>query len=80
MRFKLDWVRSKNMFRKGGLWNVDFAFTIRKVDINTTRYNLTICGWVEDVANSISFGEWMIGHLDLFRVSGVGQGNKELAS
>ena len=80
MRFKLDWVISENMFRKGALWNVDFAFTVRKVDIDTTRDLLAVCGWVEDVANSFSLGEWMVGHLDLFGISGVGQCNEELAS
>ena len=80
MGFKLNWVRSKNMFGKRGLWNVDFAFTVRKVDIDTTRDDLTVCGWVEDVANSLSFGERMIGHLDLLGISSVGQCNKELAS
>ena len=75
-----DWVSCEDVFSKGALWNVDLAFTVEKVHIDTTRDNLTVSGWVEDVANSLTLGEWMISHLDLFGVSGVGQGNEELAS
>ena len=68
------------MLSEGRLWNVDLALTVGQVHIDTSRDLLTVSGWVEDVANSLTFGEWMISHLDLFGVSGVGQGNEELAS
>ena len=74
------WVSCENVLSKRGFWHVDLAFTVEQVHINTARDNLTVSGWVEDVADSLSLGEWMIGHLDFFGVSGVGQGNEELAS
>ena len=80
MGFKLNWVRSKNMFGKRGLWNVNFAFTVRKVDIDTTRDDLTVCGWVEDVADGLAILEGGVCHLDLLGVAIVGQSNKEIAS
>ena len=65
---------------KGALWNVDLGLSVDKVDINHAIDGLAVSGWVEDVANNGAISEWLVGHLDVLLVGGVGQGNEELTT
>ena len=61
------------------LGDVDLAFTIAKVDLDTTADGLAVSCWVEDVAYSLSLGEGVVGDFVGLAVVRVREGDHEFA-
>lgn len=64
---------SQDLLRKGALWHIDLGLSTHKPHINIPIDGLAVRSWVEDVANSITVLEWMVGNLTVLLVSAVGE-------
>lgn len=67
-------------FAESALWDVDLGLSSGKVDVDLTVDLLAVGGWVEDVADSGSVSEWLVGHVSLLVVVRVGDGDQEFTS
>ena len=65
---------------EGTLWNIDLGLTVYEPHIDIPVHSLTVSGWVENVANSLTVLEWMVGDLAVLLVPAVGKSDKELSS
>ena len=62
------------------LWHVDLAFTVYKVNANTSAHSLTVGGWVYYVADPLAFSEGVVGDFVVLVVVGVRKRDEEFAS
>jgi hypothetical protein len=73
-------VLGQDLLRESALWHVDLGLSVSKPHINIPVNSLAVSCWVEDVANSITVLEWMVGDLTVLLVSAVGESDKEFSS
>ena len=65
---------------KRALWNVDFALSVRPLDVNSGVSGLAVRGRIEDVAHYSAVCEWAVRDLALLSRSVVGESDQEFAS
>ena len=70
----------QDLLRESALWHVDLGLSVSKPHINIPVNSLAVSSWVEDVANSVTVLEWMVGDLTVLLVSAVGESDKEFSS
>ena len=65
---------------KRALRYVDFALTVRQVDVNSVVSGLAVRGWIENVTDYSAVCERAVRYLALLGGPVVGQSNQEFAS
>ena len=70
----------RNSVGKRALWNIDFALSVRQLDVNSVVSGLAVRGWIEDVAHYSAVCEWAVRDLALLSGSVVGESDQEFAS